>query len=298
MCVCVCVSVYKVRQDSTPKQASACVRACPSGNGKLLCSALLQGPADKAQTMLHTLAESAKSFNAVSTIPAEPGKLGWEEFAPVHAACLTTKVASVHTFLEFIIGKGADLSLWGKRLSVKTSYAKRLPLHYAAENKTMKADTVMMVARAYPKALFEPVNGVPGRALPCQCSKHNPETQQALEKLMYEYICEACDGMKAAADLFRLMRLAIEFEVVRTIPTEDLPRGKVTALVSPLILKVRENLHGSAEVNFAGEAAAFAAANPRVDLGRETENKVQVKSINTMGEAWHTGSPELDFTPP
>ena len=71
----------------------------------------------------------------------------------------------MHTFLEFIIGQGADLSLWGKRLSLKTSYAKRLPLHYAAENKRMKTDTVMMVAKAYPPALFEPVTGRPVWAL-------------------------------------------------------------------------------------------------------------------------------------
>ena len=53
--------------------------------------------------------------------------------------------------------------------------------------------------------------------------------------------------MKAekAADFFRLMRLAIEFEGVRTIPAEDLPRGKVAGMVSPLIANIREDQGGS-----------------------------------------------------
>ena len=164
------------------------------GSCKLLCSALLRAPKEKAPLMMQTLAEKTASLNVLSTLSAEANAIGWEDFTPIHAACMTTQVDSVHNFVEFIIGRGADLSLWGKRLSLKTSFAKRLPLHYAAENKNMKTDTVMMVARAYPQALFEPVNRVPGRDLPCQCCKHNPETQLALEKFMYEYICEACDG--------------------------------------------------------------------------------------------------------
>ena len=58
--------------------------------------------------------------------------------------------------------------------------------------------------------------------------------------LRYQHICDACDEMKAekAADLFRLLRLAIEFEGVRTIPTEELSRGKVSGLLSPLIQRL------------------------------------------------------------
>ncbi|CAE7398902.1 tank-1 [Symbiodinium necroappetens] len=261
------------------------------GNSKLLTTALLKvKDPEKAAAMFERLAEGTKSFNTVSTVAEEEGSLGGE-FAPIHAACVAKK-DSLHRFIPLLLDKGADLSLWGKMLSLKTSYAKRLPLHYAAENKSMKTETVLMVAKAYPQALFEPVNNVPGRALPCQCSKHNPETQQALEKFMYEYICEACDGMKPEnmADLFRLMRLAIEFEGVRTIPTEELPRGKVTALVSPL---VREGLHGSEAGHFVAEATAFASANPRVNLGREGETKVQVKSISSIGKVLQSDFWEL-----
>lgn len=39
--------------------------------------------------------------------------------------------------VEHLLRSGAVLSEWGKELSLKTSYAKRLPLHYAAENKEM-----------------------------------------------------------------------------------------------------------------------------------------------------------------
>eukprot|EP00439_Symbiodinium_sp_Y106_P051179 s4595_g6.t2 len=261
------------------------------GNSKLLTTALMKvKDPEKAAAMFERLAEGTKSFNSVSTVAEEEGSLGGE-FAPIHAACAAKK-DSLHRFIPFLVDKGADLSLWGKMLSLKTSYAKRLPLHYAAENKSMATETVVMVAKAYPQALFEPVNNVPGRALPCQCSKHKPETQKALEKFMYEYICEACDAMKPGtmADLFRLMRLAIEFEGVRTIPTEELPRGKVTALVSPL---VREGLHGSEARHFVEEATAFAAANPRVNLGREGETKVQVKSISSIGKVLQSDFWEL-----
>ena len=47
-----------------------------------------------------------------------------------------------------------------------------------------------------------------------------------------------------------------------------------------LIERLREE-DAVASRQFADEASAFASANPRVDLGRETSSKVAVKSIET-----------------
>ena len=57
-----------------------------------------------------------------------------------------------------------------------------------------------------------------------------------------------------------------------------------------LIERLREE-DAVASRQFADEASAFASANPRVDLGRETSSKVAVKSIETwemIPERWST----------
>eukprot|EP00434_Breviolum_minutum_P026564 symbB.v1.2.023484.t1/scaffold2151.1/size87873/3 len=176
---------------------------------------------------------------------------------------------------------------WGTKKDAKRRHSKRLPLHFAAANSNLEDFFVILVAKANRQALFEPVGAKAGRKLPCQLAEE--ERGLELEKLMYKHICKLCDDLEAdnVAELFRITRMARIFEDVRTIDTEELSRGIATKLVAVEIQKLIERLREEDAVasrQFADEASAFASANPRVDLGRETSSKVAVKSIETMGE--------------
>jgi len=259
------------------------------GNGKLLCRAALLK--DKAKEVFDVLAASMKgeSFNRVSTVEEMEDKPGWEDSAPIHIVCQVEEAETAKALVEYLIGKKVDVSKWGKKLSKKLKHSKRLPLHYAAENKNLEIETVKMVAEAYPAALFQPVGGKAGRKLPVKCASHNEKTRRMLEELMYQHICDVCDQVSSEkiADVLNLMRLATEFEKIRTISPRELDRGRATDMVSRAFDKVIRHLKDqseSVERQFAEEAISFAEANPRVDLGRETGTKVEVQSISKMGE--------------
>ncbi|CAE7514378.1 Tiparp, partial [Symbiodinium necroappetens] len=108
-------------------------------------------------------------------------------------------------------------------------------------------------------------------------------------ELMYQHVCDVCDQVSTEkiADVLNLMRLATEFEKIRTISPRELDRGRATDMVSRAFDKVIRHLKDqskSVERQFVEEAISFAEANPRVDLGRETSTKVEVQSISKMGE--------------
>ena len=171
--------------------------------------------------------EHIQDLNEASTFEPSEKNHGWEDFAPIHAACRASKSAFQPSLLEFLLEKQVDLSSWGKELSLKTTFAKRLPLHYAAANKSMPQALLERMARAYPDALFSAVNDRPGRALPCQCAKHNEETRQLLEKIMYEHVSDKFDALsKDSGDVTRLIRMALLFEKVRTLDESQLSRGE------------------------------------------------------------------------
>ncbi|CAE7525340.1 TCDD-inducible poly [ADP-ribose] polymerase [Symbiodinium microadriaticum] len=259
------------------------------GNSKLLCRAALLK--EKAKDVFDLLAASMKgeSFSRVSTVEAMEDNPGWEDSAPIHIACQVEEAEKAKAFVEFLMGKKVDVSKWGKTLSKKLKHSKRLPLHYAAENKNLESETVKMVAEAYPAALFEPVGGKAGRKLPVKCASHSEKTGRMLEELMYQHVCDVCDQVSTVkiADVLNLMRLATEFEKIRTISPRELDRGRATDMVSRAFDKVIRHLKDqskSVERQFVEEAISFAEANPRVDLGRETSTKVEVQSISKMGE--------------
>lgn len=180
--------------------------------------------------MTREMVTHVKDLNEVSNLEPNEQFHGWEEFAPIHAASKATKSALQPTLLEFLLDKEVDLSKWGTELSLKTNFAKRLPLHYAALNKKMPQGLVERMARAYPDALFAHVNDKPGRDLPCQCAKHDEGTQQLLEKIMYEHVCTNFDALEKDSgektEYTRLIRMALLFEKVRTLPESQLSRGK------------------------------------------------------------------------
>lgn len=259
------------------------------GNSKLLCRAALLK--EKAKDVFDLLAASMKgeSFSRVSTVEAMEDNPGWEDSAPIHIACQVEEAETAKAFVEFLMGKKVDVSKWGKTLSKKMKHSKRLPLHYAAENKNLESETVKMVAEAYPAALFEPVGAKAGRKLPVKCASHSEKTGRMLEELMYQHVCDVCDQVSTEkiADVLNLMRLATEFEKIRTISPRELDRGRATDMVSRAFDKVIRHLKDqskSVERQFVEEAISFAEANPRVDLGRETSTKVEVQSISKMGE--------------
>ncbi|CAE7228997.1 Tiparp [Symbiodinium natans] len=214
---------------------------------------------------------------------------GWDNSAPIHIACQVEDAEAATAFVEFLMGKKVDASKWGTQLSKKLKHSKRLPVHYAAENKNLDTKTVLLVAEAFPPALFQPVGGKAGRKLPVQLAKHNKKTRRALEELMYKHISDVCDQVTSEkiSDVLNLMRLATEFEKIRTISPRELDRGRATDMVSRSFEKVIKDLKAQSEAverQFVEEAISFAEANPRVDLGRETGTKVQVQTISSMGE--------------
>eukprot|EP00913_Durusdinium_trenchii_P017446 g16397.t1 len=251
------------------------------GNGKLLCAALLLGPEEKAHAMASEIVEHIKDLSQPSSVEPSEEKYprGWEEFAPIHAACRARKAALLPNLLEFLLGRGVTLSL-------KTSFAKRLPLHYAAENKHMPLKVVEQLAKAYPDAMFAHVNDRPGRKLPCQCASHNDEMKERLEELMYQHVCSSFDalGKDSEGEYIRLIRLALLFEKVCSLPDTKLSRGSLSFVVESLLPKKLEAQASSADVDFSAEAVRFAEANPRVDLGRDSAAKVKVKSIADIGQ--------------
>ncbi|CAK9091428.1 unnamed protein product [Durusdinium trenchii] len=258
------------------------------GNGKLLCAALLLGPEEKAHAMASEIVEHIKDLSQPSSVEPSEEKYprGWEEFAPIHAACRARKAALLPNLLEFLLGRGVTLSEWGKERSLKTSFAKRLPLHYAAENKHMPLKVVEQLAKAYPDAMFAHVNDRPGRKLPCQCASHNDEMKERLEELMYQHVCSSFDalGKDSEGEYIRLIRLALLFEKVCSLPDTKLSRGSLSFVVESLLPKKLEAQASSADVDFSAEAVRFAEANPRVDLGRDSAAKVKVKSIADIGQ--------------
>lgn len=65
------------------------------------------------------------------------------------------------------------------------------------------------------------------------------ERQLALEREMYKHICKLCDDVNPdnIADIFRSMRMAKQFEEVRTIEMEELSKISLSCLAAQLLMK-------------------------------------------------------------
>ena len=226
--------------------------------------------------MALALLESSKDLNELSSVDYTMEDKGWEKFAPIHAACAHKIVPKI---LEFLIEKQVDMSIWGQETHHKISFAKRLPLHYAAESKHMSAELLRSLALASPEAMFAHVNDRANRNLPCQCTPH----REMLEELMYQHICKSYDETEDSAGYTRLIRKALLFEKVSSLDESKLPRGRLSFVVSDLMPKKMKALE-TAERDFTQEVKLFAEANPRMDLGKEGATKVAVKSMESIGQ--------------
>eukprot|EP00930_Biecheleria_cincta_P019087 TRINITY_DN14679_c0_g1_i1.p1 TRINITY_DN14679_c0_g1~~TRINITY_DN14679_c0_g1_i1.p1 ORF type:complete len:808 (+),score=141.99 TRINITY_DN14679_c0_g1_i1:62-2485(+) len=254
-------------------------------SSKMVCCALLLGPPDKAKDML-ALLQKADFHEASSHAQTENAK-GWEDFTPIHAACLARRDAWRPELINQLTETTCDLSRWGKQTSTKTSFAKRLPLHYAAENPDASTSAVEHIATCYPEAMFASVNDVPGRAVPCQCArKHSKGTQTALERLMYKHVCKKKDEYASKsefADAIRLAKQALIFEKVRTIPDSDLEQGSPLTLVDELLsaqLQIRRN---TKKEDYWSEVVDYDKYNPVVDLGKDEHSSIKPKTLSDLG---------------
>eukprot|EP00440_Ansanella_granifera_P031743 gb/GFBE01034452.1/.p1 GENE.gb/GFBE01034452.1/~~gb/GFBE01034452.1/.p1 ORF type:complete len:808 (+),score=170.50 gb/GFBE01034452.1/:1-2424(+) len=253
-------------------------------SSKMICCALLLGPSDKAKDMLEVLREA--DCQELSSRTAMASAKGWEDFAPIHAACLARGDALSPGFVQHLLDAGVDLSKWGKQLSEKSRFAKRLPLHYAAENPDASTELVEQLASCYPEAMFASVNDVAGRDLPCQCAgKHSKATQKALERLMYKHLCQLS---KSAGDLefagaLRLAKQAIKFEKVRSIPDAELGDGNITELVDGLLVAQLRIRCESKQEDYWKEVMDYEKQNPVVDLGKEEHTSIKPKTMADLG---------------
>lgn len=247
-----------------------------AGNSRLLCTALLLGRS-RVDEMAQCLLESTEDLNELSSVDYTMEEKGWEKFAAIHAACARKVFPKI---LEFLIEKRVDLSTWGQETHHKISFAKRLPLHYAAENKHISEELLKRLAMAYPEAMFAHVNDRANRNLPCQCTAHSREM---LEELMYQHVCETYDKAADSASYTRLIRKALLFEKVSSLDPSKLPRGRLSFVVTDLMPKKMKALE-TAERDFSQEVQLFAEMNPRMDLGKEGATKVAVKSMESIGQ--------------
>lgn len=266
------------------------------GSGKLLCAALLLSPDNLgpiADEMVSMIVEHMDDFNKPSsfTPDAKKVKVGWESFSPIHAACRAKKTFN-RKLIQSLIDKEVVLSEWGTEMFAETNwggkrhsktFAKRLPLHYAAENHHSSFKIIELLAKAYPEAMFKHVDDKPGRKLPCQCIRPSDEAKQQLEELMYEYVCARFDSVNKSekGECIQLIRMALVFEQARTLKEHKLSRGKLSFVVEELMPTV---LEASQDVDFTAELQRFVEAHPRVDLGRTSAAKVAVESIHNISE--------------
>lgn len=253
-------------------------------NSEMMCCALLLGPPSNAADML-ALLWGADLNELSSRESTEIGK-GWEQFTPIHAACIARGDALLPEFVEQLTKAKADLSKWGKQIGRKSRFAKRLPLHYAAENPDASTALVEHIAKSYPNAMFASVNDVPGRALPCQCAgKHNQETQKSLERLMYEHLCGTKDQLDKSrfADALLLAKQAVKFEKVRTIQDSELEKGSVLALIDDVLSAQLLLRQETKPEDYWSEVVDYERENPVVDLGKAEHSSIKLKTLSDLG---------------